>query len=112
VLFEIWSLDGNQKSAFTGQELSRLDASLKVYPNPVNDNKEFVIEVEGFGNETSAVVNIFDITGKMAYSVKLATLGNDVMKHGVMSDRLSGKGMYFITVTSGNKVANTKIIVD
>jgi hypothetical protein len=52
------------------------------------------------------------MTGKLTYSAKLATGGHDVDEYHVTSRRLSGKGMYLVTVTSGDKIVNTKLVID
>jgi uncharacterized protein YjdB len=113
VLVEIWSLDGHHKSAKKHAAISDLsNSSITVYPNPAGENSEFTVNVTGFGDETSAFMKIYDMTGRLVYMANLNTKDLVEVKHTLSSAKIGSEGMYFISVTSGNKVKNTKLIIE
>ncbi|TRW22311.1 T9SS type A sorting domain-containing protein [Flavobacterium zepuense] len=77
-------------------------AGLSVYPNPVTD--KLTIDTGSFTSAT-ATVSVYDITGKMLYNAEQAATGN------IQVDMASyNSGLYFVTVSAGNKTLTQKVI--
>ena len=79
--------------------------NIDIYPNPVVANGNFTIKTPVLNSNSK--VEIYDITGKMVFSQ--IQLNTSELK--MNSKNLSGKGVYNVKVTSGNKVSNSKLIV-
>jgi len=79
-------------------------SAINIYPNPVA-NGIFTIKTPNL--DSSSKVEIFDITGKMVYS-QLDLNSNELR---INSNKLTGKGIYNVKVTSDKKVSNGKLIV-
>lgn len=84
------------------------DISLKVSPNPSKD----IVQVEfNLTSESSVVLNINDVTGKLIYTENqgMSAQGNHKSTLSVSS---LAKGFYTITVQTSNGVSVSKLIVE
>lgn len=79
---------------------SEVMGAIKLYPNP--NNGQFQIQL---GNsETTAAVVVYDLTGKRVFGKNVAD--NETIDLGNVQ-----KGMYLVSITSGNTVSTKKIVV-
>lgn len=92
----------------TGVSEIASDEYSSVYPNPARD--EFSISF-GFLSSPEAVINIYDVNGKVVESRMASTSrgGNFVEKFDVRSWE---NGMYLISVQSGNSTLQERIVVN
>jgi inhibitor of cysteine peptidase len=80
------------------------EQSAAVYPNPIVDGK-FTVNLSQFDNNQTITITINDIQGKVVY--KQEEKQNSKVE--INAESFS-KGMYFVSVSSQNKVANYKIV--
>jgi len=95
----IWIATGGGLSKFAdnvGIEENASDASLKIYPNPVND----YLNIDGIYSGTA---EISDLTGRMVLS---QTISSPVK---INTEKLVD-GIYFIKLSADNKIYNGKFI--
>lgn len=79
---------------------SEVKGDIKLYPNP--NNGQFQIQL---GNsETTAAVVVYDLTGKRVFGKNIAD--NETIDLGNVQ-----KGLYLVSITSGNTVSTKKIVV-
>ncbi len=82
------------------------NASILIYPNP--GNGQFNFALNGM-NGSKTTINIYDLTGKMVYSVNKDAYGSSFV-HIVDLSQLS-EGMYIAEIQNGTKVYKEKIII-
>ncbi|MBC7863199.1 MAG: T9SS type A sorting domain-containing protein [Bacteroidia bacterium] len=99
-----------EKLSSTGlnDETGNLTALLSVYPNPsTNGNTTIVYDFEN--QVSSAVLNVYDLSGKNIYSEKL-TAGTGLHTYNLNTSTLTA-GMYFITIDFDGKKIQQKLII-
>ena len=97
VYFKSELITGNQeKTPFSWN-------NIVAYPSPAYDVVNIIFKVNNI-----AFMEIFDINGKKVYSKSFT--GNNLITHRLQVDTYE-KGIYFIKITSGEKIMSTKIIV-
>jgi PKD repeat protein len=79
---------------------------LKIYPNP--NNGTFNVEMN-FINSENAVMQIFDVAGKLVY--EKALVGNGIMLQTVQLKYLNS-GLYTLTLKSESSVMTQKLIIN
>ncbi|HWB64089.1 MAG TPA: T9SS type A sorting domain-containing protein [Chitinophagales bacterium] len=84
--------------------ISNSGVEAKIYPNPSNGS--FIMNISD-NTITAAEVNIYDLTGRLAYSAK-QTANNG--KLNVTANELT-TGIYLVEVKSGNQLFRSKITV-
>jgi len=92
------ALKENKSNAKNATEV--LEA-IKLYPNP--NKGQFRIQFND--TETNADVIVYDMTGKKVFGKKVAD--NETIDLGSVQ-----KGIYLVSITSGNSVSNKKIVVE
>lgn len=80
---------------------------VRVYPNPASDKATLDITVT---NDTKAVVNIYDIAGRLVYTKNLGNVAAGTYAHTIDCSGFH-KGMYLVNVVTGNQAAASKLIV-
>lgn len=97
VFFKSELITGNQeKTPFSWN-------NIVAYPSPAYDVVNIIFKVNNL-----AFMEMFDINGKKVYSKSFT--GNNLITHRLQVDTYE-KGIYFIKITSGEKIMSTKIIV-
>jgi hypothetical protein len=89
----------------TGIDENGLHANVKIFPNPVSGELTIMIT----GRENKLDLSVSDITGKTLYSETLSSITPDYRKKLDMSG--FSKGVYFIKLTSNDRVYSEKVIV-
>ncbi len=84
-------------------EFDFLDATLKVYPNPLNKSEDLKIE---FAFNTSAKVNVFDVTGKLIID---DSIENARLKSINISNLVSG--LYVMKINIDSSTITRKLVV-
>lgn len=100
----VWTCNpSTAKPALKGKAItsSEVLGEVKLYPNP--NKGQFQIQLAS--SETTADVVVFDLTGKKVYGKKVAD--NETIDLGNVQ-----KGMYLVSITSGNSVSTKKVIVE
>lgn len=81
--------------------------SVRIYPNPASDRATLDITLT---NDAAAVVNVYDLSGRMVYSKNLGTLSAGTHAHQIDCGAFH-KGMYLVNVVAGKQAAASKLIV-
>ncbi|MCK5789016.1 MAG: T9SS type A sorting domain-containing protein, partial [Chlamydiia bacterium] len=87
------------------EELSiseNFESSFNVYPNPVNNG---VLNIQAIGN-VSNLVTITNLVGQEVFTAEFS--GNSTQ----VSTSSFTKGMYFVTLKSGNNVSTKRVIIE
>ncbi len=82
--------------------ISNLENKISIVPNP--NNGLFTIKTKGL-NTPNSVVEIYSVSGKLIYQNKLNSNAFDI------DLGYQAKGIYFIKITAGNQVFNSKLII-
>ena len=99
--FNIQSLSSTAISNIENSE-----ASLAVYPNPVN-NQDITIIYEASSQE--GTLSIYDLSGREVYSSRIISSG--LKTHTIPSNYL-GKGVYLISLTINNTILTDRLFVN
>jgi hypothetical protein len=96
-------------NSFTGvNEVEKSGFNAAIYPNPVNDVMNLVINP---GKSKLAVVSILDMSGRMVLNKKYEIQAEDLSTLQIpVSDLPSG--MYMVKIQAGGKVISRKVIVN
>ena len=84
-----------------------LNRSISVYPNPAVD--KFVVAFN-FSTSTNAVIEVFDMVGKIIYSNPLGNL-NGISRHTINTSRF-GKGIYTLRISADGKNFLRKLVIN
>ncbi|MGM5469919.1 T9SS type A sorting domain-containing protein [Flavobacteriaceae bacterium LMO-SS05] len=79
------------------------NASLKVYPNPISRNNKLNVN---FALNSSAKINVYNVTGKLMISDKM----NNLKSKSFNISNLTG-GIYFLKIETDNSSTTRKIVV-
>ena len=85
--------------------IQNTDNSLNIYPNPVN-NEDITIIYDA--NNQECTLNIYDFSGREAYSSKL--VGNGFKTHTIPSNYLD-QGIYIVSLTINNTIFTDRLII-
>lgn len=80
---------------------------ISVAPNPTQSGA--VVTIKG-GDNSAAVINVTDITGKLVYQTEI-NLAKDINSVEIPADRIAVKGMYLVNVTSNGNKQTRKLVV-
>lgn len=81
--------------------------NVRIYPNPASDRATLDITIT---NDAAAVVNVYDLSGRLVYTKNLGHLATGTYSHQINCSNFS-KGMYLVNVVAGKQVAASKLIV-
>jgi len=96
----------NEKSIADVENINIENKDFLIYPNPVNSGYLTII-LKGYDNESELKVNIYSMKGNQVYSNQFYPA--DRIKINLQSDLT--KGMYMISIRTGNKILTKKLIV-
>jgi hypothetical protein len=86
------------------------DYRLRLYPNPTSDNK---ISVNLLQNDMpTAVIKVYDVAGSEVKAKLSPDWSESVMHIEIDSDAMKSARMFYVTVTSGNKVMREKLVIN
>jgi hypothetical protein len=88
----------------SGTQSQEVSSSVSVYPNPAKD--QFVVNLNDVAIEGTAVVKLVSATGVTVYENTTATSETTIPVANL------NKGIYMLQITTGNKVANKKVVVE
>jgi len=88
-----------------GVELEK--TGMTVAPNPTHGSA--TVSVKG-GDNSTATINVTDVTGKLVYRTELR-LSQNVNNIEIPADRIAVKGMYLVNVVSNGNAQTRKLIV-
>ena len=91
----------------TENELSQIDATLQVYPNPAND---FAIISLNLSSESTATVRILDLSGKEITARAYGSIsGSSTIQ---LNTSTFVPGMYIVELTLDNEVLQRRLVVE
>lgn len=83
------------------------DNYMNIYPNPAIDRTNIDLGVVNAGN---AVINIYDISGKLVFTENLGYLNEGLHQYTVNCGKFN-RGMYLVNINIGKESATSKLIV-
>src|SRR5690606_13631685 len=99
--FKLFSLLG------TNEEIAK-ENNIKVYPNPVTLQTGINFDLKTPENVS---VKVFDLVGNLVYNTNSEKFGGGSHTIGLQSLKKFSAGMYLVELNLGNKIYNTKLIV-
>lgn len=99
-----------QNNLTTVVDIIKYEKEMTVFPNPVK-NSNINLRLTGYQNDKNVKLFITDISGKEVYCLPNVKLENDNQLFKIDNQQFQ-KGLYTITVCSGNNVKSIKIIVN
>jgi len=87
--------------ANTKNQSSSSDIQFKVYPNPAKDY--FIIDYFLLEGNTSAIIGINDITGKLVKNINIHDKQNQI----VVETKDLQSGIYYISLMTNNSISKT-----
>jgi len=89
-----------------------ISQEINVYPNPVLKNASNVnVKIKGFNEDEEVSVKVINIFGKVEYFEKIYSGFDGAIDLSLGSDIFSTVGYHFISISSGNRIYNKKLLV-